>query len=45
MPELEFTFIGTGNAFVPGGLCWNGFLVDRRVLFEAPPQADRKSVV
>lgn len=39
MAELEFTFIGSGNAFAPGGLCWNGFLVDRRYLFEAPPQA------
>ncbi len=36
---LELTFIGTGNAFAPGGLCWNGFLADRRFLFEAPPQA------
>jgi ribonuclease BN (tRNA processing enzyme) len=39
MTELEFSFIGSGNAFAPGGLCWNGFLVDRRFLFEAPPQA------
>ncbi len=37
--SLELTFIGTGNAFAPGGLCWNGFLADRRFLFEAPPQA------
>ena len=36
---LELTFIGTGNAFAPGGLCWNGFLANRRYLFEAPPQA------
>ena len=36
---LELTFIGTGNAFAPGGLCWNGFLADKRFLFEAPPQA------
>ena len=36
---LELTFIGTGNAFAPGGLCWNGFLANRRFLFEAPPQA------
>ena len=36
---LDLTFIGTGNAFAPGGLCWNGFLADRRFLFEAPPQA------
>jgi ribonuclease BN (tRNA processing enzyme) len=39
MPDLELTFLGTGNAFAPGGLCWNGFLVNRTVLFEAPPQA------
>ena len=37
--SLELTFIGTGNAFAAGGLCWNGFLADRRLLFEAPPQA------
>ncbi len=39
MSELDLHFIGTGNAFAPGGLCWNGFVVDRRFLFEAPPQA------
>jgi ribonuclease BN (tRNA processing enzyme) len=37
--ELDLTFIGTGNAFAPDGLCWNGFLANRRYLFEAPPQA------
>jgi len=37
--ELGLHFIGTGNAFAPGGLCWNGFLVNGRYLFEAPPQA------
>ena len=37
--SLDLTFIGTGNAFAPGGLCWNGFLADGRYLFEAPPQA------
>jgi ribonuclease BN (tRNA processing enzyme) len=37
--ELELTFLGTGNAFAPRGLCWNGFLVNGRHLFEAPPQA------
>jgi len=37
--DLELRFIGTGNAFAPGGLCWNGFVVDERFLFEAPPQA------
>lgn len=39
MANLDLTFIGTGNAFAPGGLCWNGFLVNGSVLFEAPPQA------
>src|SRR5690349_9768545 len=39
MSGLEFRFIGTGNAFAPGGLCWNGFVANRRYLFEAPPQA------
>jgi ribonuclease BN (tRNA processing enzyme) len=38
MQELRFTFIGSGNAFSPGGLCCNGFVVDDRILFEAPPQ-------
>jgi ribonuclease BN (tRNA processing enzyme) len=37
--NLEFAFVGTGNAFAPGGLCWNGFVVDGQYLFEAPPQA------
>jgi ribonuclease BN (tRNA processing enzyme) len=36
---LDFTFVGTGNAFAAGGLCWNGFVVDQKYLFEAPPQA------
>lgn len=39
MPDIDLTFIGTGNAFAPGGLCWNGFLASDRYLFEAPPQA------
>jgi ribonuclease BN (tRNA processing enzyme) len=39
MVELELTFLGTGNAFAPRGLCWNGFLLNGRHLFEAPPQA------
>lgn len=39
MSGLELRFIGTGNAFAPGGLCWNGFLANGRYLFEAPPQA------
>lgn len=38
MRDLRLTFIGSGNAFMPGGLCCNGFLVNDRVLFEAPPQ-------
>ncbi len=39
MTALDLSFIGTGNAFAPGGLCWNGFLVNEKFLFEAPPQA------
>ena len=39
MSDLSLSFIGTGNAFAPGGLCWNGFLANSRYLFEAPPQA------
>lgn len=39
MGDLQLTFIGSGNAFAPGGLCWNGFVVNGRYLFEAPPQA------
>lgn len=39
MRTLDLHFIGSGNAFAPGGLCWNGFLVNGRFLFEAPPQA------
>lgn len=39
MSELDLLFLGTGNAFAPGGLCWNGFLANDRYLFEAPPQA------
>lgn len=39
MSYLELAFVGSGNAFAPGGLCWNGFVVDGRFLFEAPPQA------
>ncbi len=39
MSALDLAFIGTGNAFAPGGLCWNGFVVGGRFLFEAPPQA------
>lgn len=39
MTELSLAFIGTGNAFVPEGMCWNGFVVNERILFEAPPSA------
>ncbi len=39
MNDLELRFVGTGNAFAPGGLCWNGFVANGRFLFEAPPQA------
>jgi ribonuclease BN (tRNA processing enzyme) len=39
MTDLRLTFIGSGNAFSPGGLCCNGFLVNGRFLFDAPPQA------
>ena len=31
--------MGTGNAFAPGGLCWSGFVLNDKYLFEAPPQA------
>ncbi len=39
MAGLELTFIGSGNAFVREGACWNGFVANGRYLFEAPPQA------
>jgi ribonuclease BN (tRNA processing enzyme) len=39
MRDLDITFIGTGNAFSPAGLCCNGFVVNRRFLFDAPPQS------
>ena len=39
MHDLNLTFIGSGNAFSPGGLCCNGFVVNDRFLFDAPPQA------
>ena len=38
MDDLSITFIGVGNAFAAGGTCWNGFLVNRTILFETPPQ-------
>jgi ribonuclease BN (tRNA processing enzyme) len=33
---LDLTFIGTGNAFAPTRY-WSSFLLDNRVLFDAPP--------
>lgn len=39
MHDLRLTFIGSGNAFSPAGLCCNGFIVNDRFLFDAPPQA------
>jgi ribonuclease BN (tRNA processing enzyme) len=39
MGDVKLRFIGSGNAFAPGGMCWNGFLLDNRILVEAPPQA------
>lgn len=39
MTDLDLSFLGSGNAFATGGLCWNGFTVDHRYLFECPPQA------
>jgi ribonuclease BN (tRNA processing enzyme) len=39
MAGIRLTFIGSGNAFSPNGLCCNGFLVNDRFLFDAPPQA------
>lgn len=39
MNELEFAFIGTGNAWVAEGQCWNGFVVNGKYLFETPPSA------
>lgn len=34
--SLELAFLGSGNAFAPGRY-WNGFLANRRILFDAPP--------
>ena len=39
MADLDLRFIGTGNAFAPEGLCWNGFVVNGKYLFEAPPHS------
>lgn len=39
MANLDLTFIGSGNAFAPGGLCWNGFVANGKYLFETPPSA------
>ena len=37
MTKLDLAFIGTGNAWVQEGQCWNGFLVNDRYLFDTPP--------
>jgi len=34
---LELSFLGSGNAFTPGGRYWSSFLLNGRYLFEAPP--------
>jgi ribonuclease BN (tRNA processing enzyme) len=39
MGDLHLAFVGSGNAFAEGGLCWNGFVANGRYLFEAPPTA------
>jgi hypothetical protein len=39
MSGINLTFIGSGNAFAPAGLCWIGFLVNGKYLFETPPSA------
>ena len=36
--DLRLTFIGSGNAFSPGGLCCSGFAVNEKILFDTPPQ-------
>lgn len=35
-PELELTFLGSGNAFA-GDRYWSSFVLNRRYLFDAPP--------
>ncbi len=39
MASIDLTFLGTGNAFAPWGRGCSGFLLERRYLFDAPPQA------
>jgi ribonuclease BN (tRNA processing enzyme) len=34
---LELSFLGSANAFTPGGRYWSSFLLNGRYLFEAPP--------
>ena len=34
---LELTFLGSGNAFTPGGRYWSSFLANGRYLFDIPP--------
>jgi ribonuclease BN (tRNA processing enzyme) len=37
MPALELSFLGSANAFTPGGRYWSGFVANGRYVFEAPP--------
>jgi len=34
---LELSFLGSANAFTPGGRYWSGFVANGRYVFEAPP--------
>jgi ribonuclease BN (tRNA processing enzyme) len=34
---LELSFLGSGNAFTPGGRYWSSFLLNGRYLLDAPP--------
>ena len=34
---LELSFLGSANAFTPGGRYWSSFVVNGRYVFEAPP--------
>ena len=34
---MKVLCLGAGNAFAPGDLGWNGFLIDNHVLLDAPP--------
>jgi ribonuclease BN (tRNA processing enzyme) len=37
--SMKLQFLGSGNAFAPGGRCWSCFLVDGAYLFDCGPQA------